>query len=348
MRIKPRTGSLLLIGLTLSVCLAAAPSAVGQTAGAFSRRGFGPRGISMGNAQVADVFGLGSPWYNPALAPYYSDQSIEASHTFLSQDRGLEYVQFLVPMPPRAGVAAGLIHAGVSDIDGRDASGYHTQDYSTDELAGYLAFGSRIGRPASVGIAFRFYRADLLPDLDPATSIGLAFGATYRLRKVWSFGVAIDDLLSRYEWDTSAVFGSSGRKTTDQFPVRLRIGTSYRVLEGKLVVSAEYESRFETARTTLRSIEVVGGTPRVVLTSEDRTLHSTSLRTGAEYRMADILLLRLGFDRIGEGDTSQIIPTAGFSVEQNLGDLGASFQYVFGKEPYSLGSFHVIGVQLNI
>lgn len=340
--------SLLAVILAVIVGFAAPLETTAQTAGAFARRGFGARGVSMGNAQVADVFGHGSPWYNPALAPFYSDQSIEASHTFLSQDRGLDYVQFLVPMPPRAGVAAGLIHAGVSNIDGRDASGYHTQDYSTDEFAGYLGFGSRVARSASIGIAFRFYRSDLLPDLDAATSIGLALGGTYRVQEAWAIGIAVDDLLSRYEWDTSAVLGSSGRKTTDKFPVRLRLGASYRMLQNRLTVSAEYESRFESVRATLRSIEVIGGTPTVVVNSENRTLRTGSFRIGAEYRMAEILLLRLGFDRIGGGSVSEIIPTAGFSVEQKVGDLGASFQYAFGKEPYSLGSFHVIGVQLDI
>jgi hypothetical protein len=302
----------------------------------------------MGNAQVADVFGHGSPWYNPALAPAFADQSVEASYTFLSQDRALEYVQFLVPMKPRAGVAAGLIHAGVSDIDGRDGSGYHTSFYSTDELGGFLAFGSRVGGRAAIGIAFRFYRSDLFPDLDPATSIGVALGGTFRINESWAVGLTVDDLLSRYEWDTSDVFGSGGRKTTDDFPVRLRLGTAYRLLENRLTLTAEYESRFESVRTVVESIDVVGGTPLVIQSTDTRTLHSASFRGGAEYELADILRVRVGLDRIGDGSVSGIIPTAGFSIFQQLGDLGANFQYVFGREPYSLGSFHVVGIQLNI
>lgn len=317
-------------------------------AGVFTKRGFGARGISMGNAQVADVFGSGSPWYNPALAPYYADQSIEAAYTFLSHDRQLEYVQFLVPMPPRAGVAAGLIHAGVSDIDGRDGSGYHTEFYSTDEFGGFLAFGSKVGTKAAIGLSFRFYRSDLFPDLDAATSIGISVGAAYRPVESVSIGLAIDDLLSRYEWDTSAVFGSSGRKTTDDFPVRLRLGGAWRLLENALVVSAEYESRFETVRTAVPGVEIIGGLPRTVFSTEDLTLHEASLRVGAEYRLAEVFLVRLGFDRIADNGFSEIIPTAGFSVEQQVGELGGSFRYVFGREPYSLGSFHVVGVHLTI
>lgn len=348
MRKKRRAGILVLTVLAIAVTWAGAPSADAQVAGAFARRGFGPRGIAMGNAQVADVFGHGSPWYNPALSPSYADQSIDASYTFLSQDRGLEYIQFLVPMPPRAGVAAGLIHAGVSDIDGRDGSGYHTEYYSTDEFAGFLAFGSRVGTSAALGISFRFYRSDLLPDLDPATSIGIALGATYRITGSWGLGVAIDDLLSRYEWDTSDVFGSSGRKTTDDFPVRIRVGSAYRLLENNLVVSGEYESRFESVRAIVRNVDVIGGTPLVIESREERTLHTARLRAGAEYRLADIFLVRVGLDRLADGSVSEVIPSAGFSIEQQVGELGTRFQYVFGREAHSLGTFHVIGIQLNI
>ena len=326
----------ILLPLVAAAVFAAGPvDAFAQTPAAFSQRGFGPRGIALGNAQVSDAFGYGSPWYNPALAPFYADQSIEVSYSFLSQDRALEYFQFVVPMQPRAGVAAGLIHAGVSDIDGRDASGYHTEFYNTDDFAGFLAFGSRVGTAASIGISFRFYRSDLLPDLDAASSIGISLGGIYRINETWSIGLGIDDLLSRYEWDTSGVFGTSGRKTTDDFPVTMRLGTSHLLLNRALTVSAEYETRFESARVTLSELQVIGGTPRLVETSEDRTLRSGRLRVGGEYRFAEIVLVR-------------IIPTLGFSVEQNLGDLGATFDYVFGKEPYSVGTFHVIGIHLNI
>ena len=101
---RRKTISLIAATLVIGATLGGAAASRAQTAGAFLQRGFGPRGISMGNAQVADVFGNGSPWYNPALAPFYADQSVEASYTFLSHDRALEYIQFLVPMQPKGTV----------------------------------------------------------------------------------------------------------------------------------------------------------------------------------------------------------------------------------------------------
>jgi hypothetical protein len=319
----------------------------GQVAGAFAERGFGVRGISLGNAQVADAFGAGSPWYNPSLAPLYSDQMIEAAYTFLSHDRRLEYVQFAVPMKPRAGVAAGLIHAGVSDIDGRDASGYHTETYSADDYAAFLAFGSRVGSRAAIGIAFRFFRSQLLPELD-ANSIGIQVGANVEVRDNLFVAASVDNILSRYEWDSSNIAGSSGRKSTDNFPLKIRAGVGYRLLDNRLILLGEYESRFERVDAPVASVDIVGGTPIQSISYEELTLHEFGFRFGAEYRIIDMLLVRAGFDRVADGGAGEMIPTAGFTLEYAVGELGTQFDYTFGKESYGVGFFHLIGIRFYL
>jgi hypothetical protein len=331
----------------LSIILATSGLGTAQNAGSFAERGFGVRGISLGNAQVADAFGGGSPWYNPSLAPFYADHMIEAAYTFLTLDRRLEYIQFVVPMKPRAGVAAGLIHAGVSNIDGRDGSGYHTETYSVDDYAAFLAFGSKVGDRGAIGIAFRFYRSQLLPELD-ANSIGLQLGALVELRPDLFVAASLDNLLARYEWDSSNVAGSSGQKSTNHFPVKLRAGIGYRILDDRLTVLAEYESRFEKVDAPRRGVEIIGGSPLNVTVIEELTLHEASLRVGAEYVIAEPLMLRLGFDRIADGSVNELIPSAGFTLKYAVGELGMRFDYSFGKESYGLGTFHLIGIRFYI
>lgn len=335
-----------LLAATLILC-STAQGVRGQSPGAFSERGFGVRGIALGNAQVADAFGSGSPWYNPALAPFYSEQMIEAAYTFLSHDRRLEYLQFAIPMKPRAGVAVGLIHGGVSDIDGRDASGYHTETYSTDDYAAFLAFGSRVGSKVTIGLAFRFFQSTLLPELN-ANSIGIQIGTTVEVRKNLFIAASLDNILSRFEWDSSDVLGSSGQKTTDHFPIKLRIGAGYRLLDDKLTILGEYESRFEDVGIPNSGVDVVGGSPRSTTTIEELTLHQSSFRVGGEYQMAEILLFRLGLDRIGDGAGNDVIPSVGFTVKYAVGELGTRFDYTFGKEATGFGTFHVIGIRFYI
>lgn len=317
-----------------------------QAAGVFSRMGFGARGIAMSNALVADAYGDASPYYNPALAPFTSRQHLEATAAFLSFDRELQFLQFAAPLRPRAGIAAGLIHAGVGGIDGRDLSGYHTEEYATDEFAFFLAFGTRIGERASVGVGLQLFRTDYFAELDPATSIGIDLGLTLRVTEALRLGLAVDDLLARYSWDTSDLYADNGKSTTDSFPVRLRIGGAYRLMDGRAQVVAEYESRVTTAELRSTRIELIGGLPRPVTETEDLRLHDGRLRLGGEVRLAEPFALRAGIDRIGDGSVGAVAPSAGFMVEQAVGRLLARAEYTFVREPYGTGAMHLVALRL--
>ncbi len=320
--------------------------AYGQAAGAFARMGFGARGIAMSNALVADAFADGAPYYNPALSPFASGQSLEASAALLSLDRELQFLQFSTPLEPSAGIAAGLIHAGVSNIDGRDNSGYHTRDYSTDEFAFFLAFGTHLTSRMTAGVGLQLFRADYFDELEPVHSIGIDLGLTYLVTDDLRLGVAVDELLARYSWDTSDLYGSAGRTTSDRFPVRMRFGGAYRLMDGRAQVTAEYESRIASSEHRVRSVEIVGDAPLEVIESEYSSMYSGRLRVGAEYRLSDEFALRGGVDRIGADALEGVTPSAGFMVEQPVGPLRARGEYAFVLEPYSAGAMHLITLRI--
>lgn len=324
------------------------PVAQAQTAGAFARIGFGARGIAMGGAQVADAFGDASPYYNPSLAPFTTRQNLSASAAFLTLDRELQYLQFATPLRPRAGIAAGLIHAGVSNIDGRDASGYHTEDYATDEFALFLAFGLQASDRVALGLGLNFFRADYFENLSPVNSIGIDLGANVRVTEALRLGVAVDDLLARYEWDTSDIYGDAGRTTTDRFPARIRIGAAYQLMGGQTRLTAEYESRLSAREVRGRDVRLSGDTPVQAETSEDLTLHNGLLRIGAEYRPMDIFSVRAGIDRLGAEALGGVRPSAGFMVEQSLGELMLRGEYTLVLEPYALGTMHFIALRVYL
>ena len=130
--------------------------------------------------------------------------------------------------------------------------------------------------------------------------------------------------------------------------MKLRLGAAYRLLDEKLIVLAEYESRFETVRSSTVEVSLLGGTPGVVTSSDEITLQESVVRFGAEYRIIAPLWLRIGLDRIGSGASGEIIPTGGFALEYGVGELGTRFDYTFGKEAFGLGTFHLIGVHFTI
>ena len=312
--------------LALLLLLLGTPEARAQEAGAFARIGFGAQGVGAGNALVADLSGDASPYHNPALAPFATGQHLAASAAFLSFDRRLQYLQFAAPLKPSAGIAAGLTHLSVSDIEGRDDSGYRTEDLSVDEYAFFLAFGTRAGERLSLGVALKFYRADYLEAFDPAVTFGLDLGLTARLTEHLSLGLSAADLLAGYEWESG-----DGATTTDRFPARLRFGAHYRLLDGKVRVGAEVEAQ-RTARESLG-----GGSA---------SARRVFFRVGGAYQVAGPLTLRAGLDRLAGGPGVALRPGAGFTVSQDVGQLPLEASYAFARETKAGGTMHLVTLRL--
>lgn len=335
------------IAWSLLVLCWAGTAAVGQSTGAFARLGFGVRGIGLGNALVADASGRGSAYFNPSLAPLVGRQGVDLATGLLTHDRSLQHLQVAFPLRPQAGLAAGLIRAGVSDIDGRDASGYHTGDLSTSEYLFFFAFGLKFGSRASAGLGLRLYRNDLYEALEAATSLGLSFGLLVRPLEHVYVGLAVDDLLAKYDWDTSTAFGEDGKKTTDRFPTRLRGGVGWAVDPGRLLLLLEYESVVNPVERVFRDVVLIDGVPTSTERFERLRLHDGRVRAGTEWWPTKMLALRAGVDRVGERGVGDITPSAGFGITHQVGQLGFDIDYAFLLEPYALGSMHLLGLHLS-
>ena len=335
--------------LFLLVLVAAfAVPASAQYAGSYARLGFGARGIAMGGGLVGDVFSDASPYFNPALAPRIERQGLDAASGFLSLDRSLQYLQFAFPLPPRAGAAVGIIRSGVDNIDGRDNAGYHTDDLSTQEYAIFAAFGAKLSSRVSGGVGLRFYHADLFDGVDPVVSLGLSLGLAAQVSENLAFGFAVNDLLARYQWDTSDAFGQSGKQTTDRFPVRVQFGGAYRLPAGRGTITAEVESQIANVERRTERVSEIEGVPTVFTRTEDFRLSEARVRLGGEYWLAQPFGVRLGVDRIGANGFEGASPAAGFAVRQPLGEIAARLDYTAVLEPYGQGIMHLIAVHLDL
>jgi hypothetical protein len=333
----------------LLALLALGPTAevLAQAPGAFARLGFGARGIAMGGGLVADVFEEASPFYNPALAPLAGAQAVDAAAGFLSLDRELQHAQFTFRLPPRAGAAVGLIRAGVGGIDGRDNAGYHTRELSTEESLVFATFGLQFSDRVSGGFSVRFYRSDLLDGVTAPVTLGGSLGLAARVSDRLAFGLAVDDLLARYSYDTSTL-GGSGSRTVDRFPVRVRFGSAYQLAGGRALLTAEVEGQARSATIRRYTTRDVGGSPQLVLEDEQRRLGSALLRFGGEFWIVEPFGLRAGVDRIGVDGLQGASPAAGFAVRHSLGEISGRIDYTAVLEPYGLGVMHLVALHLDL
>jgi len=327
------TRCLVVLGLGLVWGLGGAAPATAQEigAGAFSRMGFDARGIALGNALVAAPSSDVSGYYNPALLPQASGQRVAGAAALLAYDRQLQSLEFTAPLGPTAGIGVGLLHAGVGEIDGRDANGIHTETLSTDEFALSLSFGNRFAERLAVGASLTLYQSDVLPDTDPVRGFGVDLGVTYELSSQVQVAGAVTDLLAKYEWDTGGV---SGQSRTDRFPVRVLVGGSYETGDGRLRLLGEVEARFVGRdRREIGRVATTTGGPRTETRTEGSLRRGLRGRVGAAYQPVDILTLRAGLDRLGVRGTEGVRPSAGFGLRQEVGELDVRVGYAAALEP---------------
>lgn len=328
---------ILLLLFLFSVILAAQPkfSKISSMPGAFSRMGFGARGIGMGNAMSSVIEGNLVSYYNPALIVYQENNSLQTSYSFLSLDRSLNFLNFtrkfeffsakdsmLENPKPRAtaGVSVGIINAGVGKIDGRDRSGFKTEELSTSENQFFIGLANKFSDRFSLGVAIKFYYYKLYEKIN-STSVGFDIGGLFKVNDQWNVSLVLSDVNSKYKWDTSPVYELQGSNYEDKFPVLKKIGISYRNKNLGLIASAELENS---------------------------NAESNIFRIGAEYNVIENLFVRGGVDQFNLSNSDFLPkPTFGFSYFKEFGNITIGVDYAFMIEQYSPFDRHIVGVSVN-
>jgi hypothetical protein len=303
-------------GLTLAVLILGPLSAraqIGGEPGASGRLGFGARGMALGNAMTAVADGDIVGYYNPALLPWAEYRSGAASVGILSLDRTLNFLSYTQALPPQAGISVGIINAGVSAIDGRDADGVPTGELKTSENRVFIAFGVKMTSGLTFGISLKLLHYHLYTDMTSMTA-GIDLGVYYPLTEDLSLGATIRDINSKYKWDSSTLLGQSGTTSNDPFPQLYTIGAAYRILTAHLSADLEFSNQ-----------------------------SSVYLRSGIELPIIPELTLRAGIDRIDLKEKGNgVRPAFGFSTGTNLGNWSPRVQYAYVIEPFAPVGFHMI------
>lgn len=345
---KPEIKSILLSTLFLFwVADTAAQS--GGFAGSFSRMGFSPRGMAMGNAMTA-VHQEGSyGYYNPAMAAIHSENiQVDLATASLRFDRQLHMITAHVQMPPAAGLSFSLINARVGNIDGRSSSGYHTEMLSTSEYQLSGIFGIRFSNAVWAGIGIKYNLANYHDEVPNSQNVGIDTGIRISVLSKLSVAVAVKDLLSENNTDSSDLYGSTaGSSNTYNFPTRLIAGAAFDVSENWLL-SADLEQRFQKSEIIrTRTGQNVGSETQQVI-PEEETTQSTFFRLGTRYLIHERVTLRGGIQLYDIGGENQLQPSGGFSIHLPYDRFSPSIDYAILREPSQLSTMHVFAIRLHI
>lgn len=295
-------------------------SQIGGKAGAFSRLGFGSRGMGMGNAMSAITSGNISTYYNPALIPFTENRTINITYSFLSLDRYLNFLSYGQSIKPSAGVSFGLINSGVRNIEERDSDGNILGKLNTSENLFFLSFGNQLNKNLSIGITFKLFYYKLYSGIS-STTVGFDLGLLTKLTSSSTIALTIKDINSKYQWNTTSIYGRAGTSTKDQFP-RL------------LILSFSYKLPYELG---LASIEF-----------ENSTAKTNQLRIGSEILLHKNFIIRAGIDRFVYSNCySGIKPTFGYSLNFDIDNISTSLDYAYVIESFSPGNIHIITLSFN-
>lgn len=284
--------------------------------GSFARLGFGARGMGMGNAMTAVSEGEVSSFYNPAATPFLSSGIVTASYGLLSLDRSLNTLCYSQSIHPSAGFSVGILNAGVRKIDGRDADGFQTEEYFTSENQFSFSFANRMSQFVSLGIGLKIYYYRLFEKVS-STNLGIDVGGLVRLTENLTCGFAVQDISSKYKWDTSKLYGEQGNSTTEAFPVLRKFGVAYSFSDHVGIISFELENSNK---------------------------HTNIIRAGAEMNLGDEVTLRGGIDHLNIKESEQTSPTFGFSLHTSINNFTPALHYAYVVEPYGLFAMHIISL----
>lgn len=292
--------------------------ALGGSPGAATRMGFGAQGVGVANTLTAVKSGDVIGYYNPALTPFQTSPVGMVSFGFLPFDRHLNFLSYTQSVKPTAGISVGIINAGVSNIEGRNRDGVVTDTYSTSENVFLFSFGVKLNEHVAIGLTTKVFYYSLFEGVK-STTTGFDIGAVYSLDDEWTLGAVIQDINSKYKWDTSNLYGRDGNSTIERFPLRRKLAASYAPKFFQARISAELEF--------ISSI--------------------TLARIGAEIPLYEGITVRGGVDQISFAGDISSKPSLGFSFQTPLNTWKPTLHYTYVIEPYSTGGIHLFSLSLN-
>ena len=197
--------------------------------GGFLRMGISARSIAMGGGFTAELDKSFATFHNPAWAAFLVQRHIGTSYTNLSLDRRIAANSFAMSLPPTAGIGVAWVFAGVNNIQGRYSTGMKSSKMQTGENALMITFAQRIRPWLSIGANFKLLKYDLpMTDSDQISGSGIGFdiGLLIKTGKYNTFGLTIQDVNSRYQWDTNEVYAQGG-PYKENFPILYRVGSRF-------------------------------------------------------------------------------------------------------------------------
>ena len=300
----------------------------------------GPRGIAMGESNVASATGLEALFWNPAgVAIMDNSASLTFSHQDYIADIGVEYGAVAAHFEGFGVLSFSIKSLGIGDIPVTttthpDGTG---QTFSPRDLVAGITYAKRLTDKISVGVT-----ANLVSEtIDQVSASGFAFNV----------GVMYQDLADITGLSFGVVMKNIGSQQTFSGPGLLTIATvndQHRPPNFTSINSAAFDlpASFELGLSYAPKIDEHNS---LLLTSlfQNNNFSEDTYKFGLEYGYDNILFIRGGYQLQAKASATFIYDySAGVGLNYDLSGIVVEVDYAYKHSDF-FGGNHIFGVSFK-
>jgi long-subunit fatty acid transport protein len=217
----------------------------GGQAGAFLQVSWSARAAAMGGAFVAVADDAQTGLMNPAGTIELKKRHFAASYRKMTLDRRMGFVSYAQTLQEGdAGIGISWINLGVGDIEERNINGELIGDIRYYENLLALSFGKRFAKVILLGVNVKYDQSNLAGI--SVNGLGFDLGFLWVKNKPLKLGLAVQNVGLGHKWTTGDYWknrGEIGSNTTDDFPILVRVGGSYKFYQDRLLAALDLEKK---------------------------------------------------------------------------------------------------------
>jgi Type IX secretion system protein PorV len=302
----------------------------------------GPRGIAMGEANIAISNGIESIFWNPAgVANMQNSTSVMFSHMSYIADIGVEYGAVSTNFEGFGIVSLSLKSLSIGEIlvtTTTDPDGLGGAKFSPQMLTAGLSYSRQLTERISVGLTANLI-TETLGDVS-STGLGFNVGVIYNtLADIngLSIGIAMKNIGPQMQYGGSGMLVLSEVGNQNRSPQYTTIEAAKFDLPSSFELGAGYKAVFDEDN----SLQLAG----VFL---NNNFSEDEYKFGAEYAFNNQFFARLGYQLSPELESDQYLYgfTGGAGVNVNLDGILLRVDYAFREAQY-FGGNHIIALSLG-
>lgn len=302
----------------------------------------GPRGIAMGESNIATSYGVESLFWNPAgVAKMSNSTDVMFSHMNYIADIGVEYGAVAVNFEGFGVLSLSVKSLSIGDIlitTTTDPDGLGGAVFSPQNLTAGISYSRELTERIAIGVT-----ANLITEtISQVSATGVAFnvGVVYRdLANIngLSMGVVLKNLGPQMKYDGPGLLTLASVDAQARSPQYYKIDSAPFNLPSSFEIGLGYKPVLDD----VNSLQFSGN-------FMNNNFSADEYKLGAEYGYNNMFFARLGYQMAPKLDKADYLYgfTAGVGLNLDLGGIGVKVDYAYRDTQYFDGN-HVFALTLG-